>query len=98
MSEFVLIAFLDSNLVTSTACIETDKAEFTGGVPEIVDGIFAAWDGALESQGDTVQFATQNAHAPNEVVDVEDVLLVKLRSQDNEGAPRTATLANQTVG
>ena len=47
------------------------------------DCVVASRNGILEWFRDAVQFSIRNAHAPNEVFDIEDVFLVRFGGQND---------------
>ncbi len=53
--------------------------------------------GAFERQCDLVEMATGDAHAPNEFIDVTDVLLVGLGCKDDRGTPRPEAFSNPAI-
>jgi hypothetical protein len=82
----------------AATCVQADKIEFTRRVAKIVDSILATRDGVFKGQRDTVQSAIGDAHTPDEVLNVVDVLLVGLGGEDNKGAPGPITFPYPTVG
>jgi hypothetical protein len=84
--------------MVATTSVKADKIEFTGRIAEIVDSILAARDGVFEREGDAVQLAIGDAHTPDEVLNVVDVLLMRLGGEDNKGAPGPITFPYPTVG
>ena len=53
----------------------------------------------FEGQSDTVEFPMQDAHMPDEVVDVSDSLLVRFGSKENiKQSQRPMAFARPTVG
>jgi len=95
--ELILIAVTHCNLVISAASVEADKEEFAGRIAEVVNGIFASRDRVFEGKGDTVEFAIGYAHTPNEILDIGNVFLMRLGSEDDKGTPRAITFADPAI-
>ena len=93
-SKFVLVASVDGNLVIATLRIKTDEEKLASRVAKVVNGIFAAGNGVLEGQCDTIELTVRNTHTPDKVIDVIDVLLVGLMGEDDKGAPGAVTFAD----
>jgi hypothetical protein len=84
-------------LVVASLVVEGYKIETTSRVAEVVDGIVTTRDRIFERKGDLVQATVRNAHTPNKIEDVEDMLLMRLGGEDNRGAPRPITFADLSV-
>jgi hypothetical protein len=96
-SELLLIARADGNLVVASLVVEGYRIETTSQVAEVVDSIVTTRDRIFERKGDLVQATVRNAHAPNKIEDVEDMLLMRLGGEDDRGAPRPITFADPSV-
>jgi hypothetical protein len=97
-SELVLVAVADSDLMIATASVEANEIQFPSRVAEVVDRIFTARDGVFKRKGNAVEFTIRDAHAPNEVLDIGYVFLMRLGGKDNKGTPRAIAFPNPTVG
>jgi hypothetical protein len=84
-------------LVVASLVVEGYKIETTSRVAEVVDSIVTTRDRIFERKGDLVQETVRNAHAPNKIEDVEDMLLMRLGGEDDGGAPRPITFADPSV-
>jgi hypothetical protein len=96
-SEFLLIARADGNLVVASLVVEGHKIETTSRFAEVVDSIVTTRARMFERKGDLVQATVRNAHAPNKIEDVKDMLLMRLGGEDDRGAPRPITFADPSV-
>jgi hypothetical protein len=96
-SELLLIARADGNLVVASLVVEGYKIETTSRVAEVVDSIVTTRDRIFERKGDLVQATVRNAHTPNKIEDVEDMLLMRLGGEDDRGAPRPITFTDPSV-
>jgi hypothetical protein len=97
-SELVLVAVTDSDLMIAAASVEANEIQFPSGVAEVVNRIFAARDGIFERKGNAVEFPIRDAHAPDEIVDIDNIFLMRLGSENHKGTPRAITFPNPTVG
>ena len=81
--ELVTVHQAYTDLMVALAGIKTDEPKMAKPVTKVVDSVVAARDRILEREGDCIQLAVGDAHAPDEVIDVGDVLLMRLGSKDN---------------
>ena len=95
--KFLLIALSDPDLVVTGAGVQGDEEEGAIVVTKVVDGVVTTGDGVGEGQSDGIQFAVADAHAPNELIDVLDMLLVRLWCKHHHAAPGTATCFDPVV-
>jgi hypothetical protein len=95
--EFFLIGRAHSYLVIAGLVVETDKEEAACRISEIVNCIITSGNGVFKRECDLVQATIGNTHAPNELGDVKDMLLVRFGSENNSGSPRPAAKANPAV-
>ena len=85
--KFVLVAVTNGDLMIPAPSIEADEEEFPSGIAEIINGILTARDWVFKGKSDAVELAVGDAHAPDEIVNIGDVFLVRLRRKDNERTP-----------
>jgi hypothetical protein len=93
-----LVTAANGDLMTSAASIKADETQFPSRVSKIIDGVLASRNRMLEGQSDAAQLAMQNAHTPSKIMNVKNVFLMRLWSEDDKRAPRTMTFADPTVG
>ena len=93
-----MVAVTNGNLMIPTPSVETDEEESPSGVAEIINGILAARDQVFKGKSDAVELAVGEAHAPDEIVNISDVFLVRLRCKDNERTPRAVALPDPAIG
>jgi hypothetical protein len=81
--QFFLVTVSDTNLVISSHVIQGNKIQEAIGVAEIVDSVVATGDGIFERKSDLVEATVRNTKTPNELVDTDDVLLMRFGSENN---------------
>lgn len=96
--QFFLVFLPNSNLVVTGHVIQSDKIQETVGIAEIVNGVVATRDWILEWQSDLVQTAIRDTQSPNELVDTDDVFLVRFGCEDDSRTPRAITFPDPPVG
>ena len=83
-----LVRAINCDLMITGFGVETDEKEAAAfPIVEDVESIVAARDGVQEGVGDAVQWAVIDTPAPDEVVDVVDVLLVRFGCKEAFGEP-----------
>jgi hypothetical protein len=78
-----LVTVPDTNLVIASHVIQGNKIQETIGVAEIVDSVVATRDGIFERKSDLVEATIRNTKTPNELVDTDNVLLMRFGSENN---------------
>jgi hypothetical protein len=74
--ELFLVAETDRDLVISRFIVQTDEKEPSSRVAEIINGVVSAGNG-LERNGNLVETTVADSHSPNEVQNVQDMLLMR---------------------
>ena len=93
-----MITVPDTNLVIASHVVQSNKIQETIGVAKIVDSVVATRNGIFERKSDLVEATIRNTETANKLVDADDVLLMRLGSENNSGAPSTITFADPTIG
>jgi hypothetical protein len=97
-SELLLVALANTDLMVASHVVQSNEAQEAVGFTKIVDGVVTTRNGTLEGQSDLVQATTRHTQAPNELLNADDVLLVRFGSKDNSGSPCAITFANPAIG
>ena len=82
-SKFRLVSRANGDLVITSFVIKTDKEQAASGVAKVVDGVVASGNRILKWEGGLVQLAVRDAHAPDEIRNVCDLLLVWFGGKNN---------------
>ena len=96
--QFFLVREANSDLMVPGLVVQQDEVQTTSRVAEVIDGIFATWHGVLEGQGDLIETMMGDAHAPNKLINIHDVFLVRLGGKNDRRAPRPEALSDPTIG
>jgi hypothetical protein len=83
--------------MVSHARIEAYEEQMPTVIAKVVKGVIATRYRILKCECDAIQFSVGDAHAPDEVLDIGDVLLVRFGREDNEGAPCAAAFFDPIV-
>jgi len=87
----------DLDLVEATAGVERNEEDNNTAHTEIRNCIVAAWDRVRERKSNGVEGSVVDVHAPDELLDVKTLFLVRLGSEDDAEGPWTATKTNQAI-
>jgi hypothetical protein len=68
--------------VVASTGIEAAEEQAALEVTDIFDGLITARNRVLKGQRDGIQGAITNAHAPDEIINIRDVLLMRLWCKD----------------
>jgi hypothetical protein len=93
-----LVASTDGDLMVTDVSINTDEEVFVSSVTKIVSNIFTSWNEILEWQGDIIQLVVRDAHVPDKIFDVNNVLLVRFELKNTNGASRTIPFVDPALG
>lgn len=61
--------------------VQTDEEQPPRRVFKMIDGVIAAWDGIFKWKGDLIQAVVADAHVPDELQNVDNMLLIRFGGQ-----------------
>jgi hypothetical protein len=96
-SQLLLVTMMDGDLMVYRFVVESNKIYPPCRVTEIVNIIVTARDRVFKRQSDLIEATVGDAHAPNEVQNIEDMFLMRFCGEDNRRASRSITFANPIV-
>ena len=86
-AEFVAVGVANSNLVEAGFGVDADPVQGASAGGKIVGGFITTWDGKVADEGNGVEAVTRDAKAPDKVIDVVDMLLVRFGGKHCLGQP-----------